>query len=166
MRYNVYGYSDELLGQIEASDTTSAWDAARLIFSNILDVREVDVSLIEEQTGLSEVGGKVVCTTWGCVHDVLVPASYDREHPLEGKKCFRCPECNEIIVPQARGITDTQYLIEYWGCWNCGYEWARQRQAESVYEYDIEIYRPDEKIKKTLFGRIVALTKGHLGPWG
>ena len=48
MRYNVYGYSNELLGQIEADDITSAWDAARLLYLNILDVREADVSLIEE----------------------------------------------------------------------------------------------------------------------
>ena len=52
MWYNIYGYSSELLGQIEADDIVSAWDAARLMFIDVLDVREVVEPVI--QNGLTK----------------------------------------------------------------------------------------------------------------
>ena len=44
MLFNVYNYSNELMGQVEADDITEAWSKARERFSDILDV-----SLIEGQ---------------------------------------------------------------------------------------------------------------------
>ncbi|GAI16749.1 unnamed protein product [marine sediment metagenome] len=52
MLYDVYDYSNLVLDQIEASNITEAWDAARLRFTNILDIRDADVSLFGEPIGV------------------------------------------------------------------------------------------------------------------
>lgn len=41
MKYNVIGYSNEVLGEVEANDNVEAWSEAGKRFENILDVREV-----------------------------------------------------------------------------------------------------------------------------
>lgn len=40
MQYNVYNYSNQLLGQVEARDAVEAWSEAAKRYENILDVRE------------------------------------------------------------------------------------------------------------------------------
>lgn len=39
MVYNIIGYDNQIIGQVEASDTIEAWGEAGKRFSNILDVR-------------------------------------------------------------------------------------------------------------------------------
>lgn len=39
MLYNVYNYSNQIMGQVEADDAIEAWDEAGKRFSSILDVR-------------------------------------------------------------------------------------------------------------------------------
>ena len=43
MKYNVFNYSNQLIGKVEANDAIDAWSRARKEFDgqNILDVREV-----------------------------------------------------------------------------------------------------------------------------
>lgn len=44
-KYNVYDYSNQIMGEVEAGGVVEAWDAARLIYSNILDVRQQELDL-------------------------------------------------------------------------------------------------------------------------
>ncbi|GAI46621.1 unnamed protein product [marine sediment metagenome] len=39
MLYDVIGYDNQVLGQVEASNQTEAWEGANKMYSNILDVR-------------------------------------------------------------------------------------------------------------------------------
>lgn len=42
MKYNVIGYSNEVLGEVEADGNVEAWSKAGNEYSNILDVREME----------------------------------------------------------------------------------------------------------------------------
>ena len=41
MKYNVIGYSNEILGEVEANDSIEAWSKAGERFNNVLDVRQI-----------------------------------------------------------------------------------------------------------------------------
>ncbi|GAI90559.1 unnamed protein product [marine sediment metagenome] len=47
MLFNVYDYSNQVLGQVEAAGDLDAWTKAREKFTNILDVRRVEVPEVE-----------------------------------------------------------------------------------------------------------------------
>lgn len=42
MLYNVYGYNNQVMGEVDAIDAVDAWDKAREKFDKILDVRKVE----------------------------------------------------------------------------------------------------------------------------
>ena len=42
MLFNVFDYSNQLIGQVEASDAVEAWSEAGKRFSNILDIRQIE----------------------------------------------------------------------------------------------------------------------------
>lgn len=48
MKYYVIGYSNEVMGEVEANDNVEAWSKAGNEFSNILDVRQTKVTNAED----------------------------------------------------------------------------------------------------------------------
>lgn len=77
MLFNVIGYSNQLIGQVEASDAVEAWGKAGKEFENILDVREVEAT--------SEVPGEgrfTPETTWA-LEDITIDT---RREPGEIRK--------------------------------------------------------------------------------
>ena len=54
MKFDVIGYSNEVMGEVEANDVVEAWSKAGEKFSNILDVREVKIAKGETEDFLYE----------------------------------------------------------------------------------------------------------------
>ncbi len=48
MQFDVIGYDNQVLGQVEASNQTEAWASAGGIYSNILDVRPTTTQVLQE----------------------------------------------------------------------------------------------------------------------
>ena len=103
MLFNVYNYSDELIGQVEADNVTQAWEGARGMFIDVLDVRLVEAEAIN-----------MVCVQCGRVYKFKPPeielgvcicggTEYTREIPM-GKT-----EVQELKHPELLGQIVTFY---------------------------------------------------------
>lgn len=112
MLFNVIGYDNQIIGQVEASDAIEAWSEAGKRFENILDVREVMV----KKYGPPDTAAPEVKEIW---YNILkeTEAKYPIGHPLlvaEAKRASKSQEEMQLMIAQETYLDRRRTLLETW----------------------------------------------------